>query len=650
LSESTWIFHNDTIGLLEPVGKLTLPSSREIYNAEIGRSLEIRGIVVQKPSDQIPELTISKYPVCPEIRVSRREEGNLPGVASFSIRVAGTSLKGHEFLVEDPVTRAADHILIGSIWYPFIAGSLEEIRRILASAGIAQSGRITLRQYFSLVHISDAQVPIRLNKEIDSSVPLDGSVPPSSCQIPAIRGTLYPYQRTGYQWLSMINSEDMGCILADEMGLGKTLQIICLLLTEKDEGGRKPSLIVAPATLLENWRRELEKFAPTITTLIHRGPVRTGFYRNLEQPDVVITSYETVLRDVVILRMVQWNVVVLDEAQAVKNPDAERTRAIKSLRRRVSIAVTGTPVENRLLDLWSLFDIVLPGHLGERGEFERNFSNSAEGATRLEPLISPVILRRRVGEVAADLPERIDIPLFLDFSQSHIQQYDEIRRGIWEECGPSASLTSLLRLRMFCCHPWLISRNSDSGIDPAAVSEKYQRLIEVLQEIFENNEKCLIFTSFIEMENILLEDLEIRFPGIFLDNIDGRVAVEMRQGIADEFNSFPGAGALILNPKAAGTGLNLTGATHVIHYNPEWNPATVDQASARAHRRGQTLPVTIHYFYLGQTIEEVMEIRLERKREISAGAVVGTTGEEDDYGDIVRALTITPFVEGECRK
>lgn len=638
MTKGKWIIDESVVRLADDNGKIILtPTSDEIYTAEFGYKTEIRGYSVTLPSKNIENLKFSKYPLDLEIWVIENEKEE--NIKAYSCYVAARKTD-KEILVSRPLSRTADHCVVGAEWYPFVRGALDEIRKIFNECGITGTGNISLRQYFFLLKENSDTITIRINPRTKLIFPPSESVSSAIDEnIPGFRGSLYPYQVTGYKWLRMIDKEDLGCILADEMGLGKTIQIICLILANTSEN-RKPALIIAPATLLENWYRELNRFAPGLSVTIHRGPERTGFYTDLSQYDITVTSYDTMIRDIAIFRMIRWDIVVLDEAQAIKTPEAMRTMASKSLVRRLSIAVTGTPVENSLTDLWSIFDFILPGFLGDKEEFERKYDDSKRSASELEPLVSPIILRRKVSEVAQDLPERIEIPQVLQFPPELKTEYETIRRNIILEYGPAAGLVSLIKLRMFCTHPFLI--NPGKG-NPAVMSPKYQRLIEILGEIVENEEKVLIFSSFTGMITLLMEDIPNHFPGIYTNQIDGRIPVEMRQGIVDEFNNYPGAGVLVLNPKAAGTGLNLTGANHVIHFNPEWNPAVEDQASARAYRRGQKRPVTIHRLIYLDTVEEIINERLERKRDIFQEVVVGTTGKADEYQDIARALEITPF-------
>ena len=612
---------------------LLIPSASEIFGAEFKSMHTIRDSVsVQRPSSELDSLSFSKFPLYLSIDVL---------VGKIPTCYVSASLLNDTTRVERVFEREADHIVLDETWYPFTKGCLDEIKKVLVSAGIHQTGKISLSQYLALLKTDSEFLTISFTDEASGeSFTFETDV--MSGPLPALNCILYPYQETGIRWLQMIASEGLGCILGDEMGLGKTLQIIALAVSEISLG-RTRILVIAPATLLENWRREILKFAPAVSTLVHRGADRTAFKAELLSAQAIITSYDTVVRDMPLFKAIDWDLVVLDEAQAIKNPEAKRSLSVKQLPRRCSVAVTGTPVENRLMDLWSIMDFVLPEYLGSRSEFERRFDNTPEDAEWLEPLVSPVMLRRRVLEVATDLPARIDVPQVLELGPAAASSYDELRRDIFDQYGATATLVSLTKLRMYCTHPNLVI---DPVSDPASVSPKYQRLIEILEEIFLYNEKVLVFSSYSDMIDLLLRDIKIRFTGIYSDWIDGRVSVPDRQPKVDRFSEAKGPGLLILNPRAAGTGLNITAANHVIHYNLEWNPAVEDQASARAYRRGQDKPVTVHRLYYAGTVEEVINDRVDRKRELVRSAIVGTVGEQNDYDDILKALTLSPTEGG----
>jgi SNF2 family DNA or RNA helicase len=345
--------------------------------------------------------------------------------------------------------------------------------------------------------------------------------------------------------------------------------------------------------------------------------------------------------------MINWSMLVCDEAQYIKNRDSLRARSVKKLRRSSAIAVTGTPVENRLTDLWSITDFVLPGYLGTAAEFEKRFEDDLHGATSLEQLASPIMLRRRVSEVAKDLPERIDIPQVIELEEDEAKAYEAMREEIAAQFGASATLVALTRLRMFCSHPWLVSGAPRTG-DPAGFS-KYARLVDILDEIFQAGEKAILFTAYTEMTDILVADIAARFA-VITGYIDGRLPIDERQPVIDRFSAETGPALLVLNPRAGGAGLNITAANPVIHYTLEWNPALEDQASARAYRRGQNRPVTVHRLFCGDTVEEVVDDRLARKRTLSEAAVVGVRGESDDYADILAALQRSPLAQRSPKK
>lgn len=528
----------------------------------------------------------------------------------------------------------ADHVMIDDTWYPFIPGAKNEIEDILTSIGLNSTGNIKLKQYFQLIK-SGSDLLIDVTGSIKDEISNYGEPDDKPT---GVKADLYPYQLNGWRWLRFMQKENIGGILADEMGLGKTLQIIAVLSSE-EKTIVVPSLIVAPTTLLENWRREFKKFVPQISTIIHHGPQRTGFPAELAEYDVVITSYDTVIRDSSLFSQIDWKMVVCDEAQAIKNPATKRSKAVKKIPRKAGFAVTGTPIENRLTDLWSIMDFSVPGFLGRQSEFEALYENQHDGASKLEILITPLILRRNVAEVAKDLPAKIIIPQVLELSPSEIEHYEQIREDTIKEFESNSSLVVLVRLRIFCTHPFLIE--DKPGADPALHSNKYARLVEIAEEIVANSAKMLVFTSYNKMNDIIREDFAKRF-GIYSNSIDGRTPTVDRQKIIDEFSSVKGAAVLVLNPIAAGAGLNITAANHVIHYNPEWNPAKEDQASARAYRRGQDRPVTIHRLLYANTVEEIIDDRLNRKRSLAGTAIVGVQGAEDDYDDIIKAIGKSP--------
>ena len=628
-----WILESPYLEI-EDNGTRVSVSADDIYSA----------IIEQTP--RWPDLTpgiegiaktieFSRYPAFVRCVLRDSDTGGLPSL-TFEIET-----QDNERLAVPNSILQHDHIVVNGHWYPLIIDSITEIQDLMKDAGIRTNDfkPSTLRGLLHVKAIASIEGPVR---DQTTSGPLIGSTYASSDDAypVGVNAKLYPYQVDGWKWLRFIIREHLGGLLADEMGLGKTLQIIAALRDCGDGQIYGPTLVVAPGSLLENWVREILKFAPQLKVLKHHGTFRSGRHVELPEYDIVVTSYDTVVRDLSLMKMVEWAAVILDEAQNIKNPSALRTKSVKQLTRRVGLAMTGTPVENRLSDLWSIMDFVMPNYLGTVDEFEKKFANDVDGASQLEPLISPLMLRRMVADVAMDLPERIDIPEVIELTEEEAAEYERIRLEISEKYGKSATIVSLIKLRQFCAHPELLE---DYALGSNAVSfSKFVRLRELLTEIFQNNEKAIVFTSFTKMADRIAE-VAHKELGVFSATLDGRLATDERQTLIDRFSAIIGPAVLILNPKAGGTGLNITAANHVIHYNLEWNPALEDQASARSFRRGQTRPVTVRRLFCAGTVEEVVDMRVERKREISGAAVVGVAGASEDYVDVLAALEKSPL-------
>lgn len=519
-----------------------------------------------------------------------------------------------------------------------LSSEIKIINEILKNQKITDIKNIGTAQYIKLLQEFNA-ASISFTDSVQDNIRTNSNI----STLKNLNATLYPYQENGFNWLCFMSCSGLGSVLADEMGLGKTLQIIALFDFLKNKNKQLHFLVVAPVSLLLNWKCEIEKFCPSLKTFVHHGSERSGNYKDLLPFDVVITSYSNVCSDLSMFNMVDWSLLVLDEAQNIKNPNSQRTKCVKMLKRKIGIAVTGTPFENHMTDIWSIVDFAIPSFLGTLKEFENEYDDSIEAAEQLEQFISPVMLRRRVKDVAQDLPERVDIPQAIEMTAEEAKLYENQRRKInsAQDLKP-ASLGEIQKLRMFCTHPTVYEKKYSLS-DPFELSNKYQRLCEILDEIISLNEKVIIFTSFNEMIRIMFSDLRLRFQ-IKTLFINGSIASDERQKIVDEFSAFNGSAILILNPHACGTGLNITAANHVIHYNLEWNPALEDQASARAYRRGQTKTVFIYRLFYSWTIEEVINERIERKRQLSNTAVVGTDGTEDT-ADLIKALSISPVTK-----
>ena len=291
----------------------------------------------------------------------------------------------------------------------------------------------------------------------------------------------------------------------------------------------------------------------------------------------------------------------------------------------------------------SIVDFVFPGYLGDLNSFNNSYFDSYESAKKMEQMITPIMIRRLVKDVAKDLPERIDIPQPIEMTHQEALLYEDERKQNIEESLKALSLDKIQKLRMFCTHPYVYNAELEN-IDPLLISQKYTRLCEIMEEIVMNNEKTIIFTSFNRMIDLMVKDLKYRF-GVPVLYLNGGVAVNERQTTVDEFSNIEGSAIIVCNPRVAGAGLNITAANHVIHYNLEWNPAIEDQASARAFRRGQEKTVFVHRLYYVNTIEEIMNERIQNKRYLSETAVIGNNGTEQDKKDLIKALSLSPYKE-----
>jgi superfamily II DNA or RNA helicase len=454
-----------------------------------------------------------------------------------------------------------------------------------------------------------------------------------------LNGTLRPYQQVGVRWLHLLSQLGLGACLADDMGLGKTIQVLSLLLMHRRESPaeRTPSLLVAPASLLSNWSAEIERFAPALKSVVaHPSALPPDQLRALnpesvKDADLIITSYGSLLR-LPWLAETNWNLAILDEAQAIKNPHAKQTRAAGNLRARARIALTGTPVENRLADLWSIFDFINPGLLGSAREFSSYSKRLAERPHNpygpLRELIRPYVLRRLKTDksVIADLPDKTEIKAYCHLSRKQAALYQQAVRELAEGLADADGmrrrgivLAFLLRFKQICNHPsqWL-----GDGAWNEADSGKLARLREIAEVLAARQEKALIFTQFREMTGPLAAFLGGIFgrPGLVLH---GETDVKKRRGLVRQFQDDESVPFFVLSVKAGGTGLNLTAASHVIHFDRWWNPAVENQATDRAFRIGQTKNVLVHKFVCRGTVEEKIDDLIESKKQLSKDLIEG---------------------------
>ncbi len=453
------------------------------------------------------------------------------------------------------------------------------------------------------------------------------------------KGTLRPYQELGLSWLAFHHHLGFGACLADDMGLGKTIQLLALLLWEREklkaETKGKPTLLVCPMSVVGNWHREAARFGPSLKVMIHHGTDRheeESFLRAYKKFDLIITTYHLVNRDQETLSKVNWHRIVLDEAQNIKNPAAQQTQAIHQLDSNHRIALTGTPVENKLSELWSIMEFLNPSYLGKLRDFQSRFATpiekqkNKERAELLRQLTRPFILRRLKSDqrIIKDLPEKIEMKVYCDLIEeqaaiykAYVQkQLDEIERadGIHRN---QLVLTTLMKLKQICNHPVHFLKD---GTEIHERSGKLMRLTEMLEEALDEGDKSLIFTQFTEMGKILVEYLSKQFGEEVLF-LHGGVDQPKRQAMVDRFQSPTGPRLFILTVKTGGTGLNLTAANHVFHYDRWWNPAVENQATDRAFRIGQTRNVQVHKLIAIGTLEDRIDMMIERKRELAENII-----------------------------
>ncbi len=451
---------------------------------------------------------------------------------------------------------------------------------------------------------------------------------------------LRPYQKEGVYWMRFLEAGGLCGILADEMGLGKTLQTLAWLSLERtreaDRG--KPALIVAPTSLLENWRRECGKFTPDRKCLVMSGASRHGRWDEIASSDIVITSYALLRRDQDRYAEMEFSAAVLDEAQHIKNHETQNAKAAKHIRASARLVLTGTPVENGVADIWSIMDFLMPGYLGAYGDFRANYelpiasgnAKCEEAQNRLHKRLRPFLMRRLKRDVAKDLPDKIQKVSFSALAPEQRKIYDALlavfrekfyklvaNKG-FDSCRMEV-LAILLRLRQICCHISLLPREMLGQTTPDSPSGKMEQFFDLLDEAMDGGHRMLVFSQFVGMLRVLRRELEAR--GIRYSYIDGET--KERVEACRAFNQDPSIPVFLISLKAGGTGLNLTGANMVVHFDPWWNPAVEDQATDRAHRIGQRRVVTAVKMIAEDTVEEKV-LELQKRKQALIQATVGT--------------------------
>ncbi|MCX6855740.1 MAG: SNF2-related protein [Verrucomicrobia bacterium] len=481
-------------------------------------------------------------------------------------------------------------------------------------------------------------------------------------QLGELGARLRPYQLLGVRWMDSLVQAGRGGVLGDEMGLGKTVQSIALvkmLIARRLPEDRKPVLIVCPKSLTGNWRAEFERFAPHLKVIISQGANRAAVLKTVDTQDVIITTYQLVVRDLEILKKSSWSLLLLDEASYIRNPDTDASKAIRSLPCNARLALTGTPVENSTRDLWAIYQFALPGYLGSRDNFKERFEQPIQGgmdtpagisaSERLKKLLRPYFLRRTKREVLKDLPEKIEQVLWCDPSPAQAEVYrrlleegrEEIKAARKRSGQGGAKMTMftvLLRLRQACCDLRLTGLQKDTlgDLEPDDLSGKWPMLLERLEAILEGGGKVLIFSQFVQFLKLVREALEGR--QISYAYLDG--SSNDREAQVKSFQTEKDRRVFLISLKAGGYGLNLTAADHVILLDPWWNPAVESQAIDRAHRIGQQRPVTVYRLIVRDSIEEkILELH-RHKRDLASdlleGSEISGRLSDDDLLDLIR--------------
>lgn len=549
-------------------------------------------------------------------------------------------------LMEEAVLRNEKYVFYQEQWVKIDSSVQQAAEKACELLGETGENTISAQQRNYILDIYENLTGVEYNEAI-----LTMQTPLSHYAFPdCFHATPYPHQIEGYQFLRTHHETQVGSLLADDMGLGKTIQVIALLAHLFQENQLATALLVMPKSLLDNWKKELNQFLPDAKNIyIHQGAQRYRSIVLIKRYDIVLTTYETLARDQTILGQLSWSCIICDEVQKIKNFQTVAANAVKGMNSKCRIALTGTPVENRLSELWSITDFVQPGLLGSyqsfRKIYEQPIQNGGEQAENLAQnlvdTLAPVFLRRTKDEVLADqLPTKSDYSITLPLDGASEKMYQLLIQQSQGEKG--MVLATIQRLIMLCSHPALVTHNGNGAQSLQQIIKQSPKLtwtMGKLKEIQSQNEKCIIFTKYKEMQGILRYAILDQF-GIDAPIINGEVTGN-RLAILDTFSQRPGFGVLILSPRAAGVGLTITAANHVIHYTREWNPAVENQATDRVYRIGQHRPVSVYYPTMVSSrflsAEEKLAQLLDEKRALMKRVVIPTNLELklEDFEEIL---------------
>ncbi|MCL6604059.1 MAG: DEAD/DEAH box helicase [Paenibacillus sp.] len=607
----------------------------------------------------------------------------LDSIIDFDWRVAIGDAELTEAEFNELAARNERIVRFRGQWITLDPALLAQIRR--AMEGMDKSQGLSFQDVLQLhllgnsdgdngdISEASAQDPARLRLEVELNSHLIQLIDQlgkqkewPNLEVPAtLQAELRTYQRQGYSWLTFLRRFGLGACLADDMGLGKTVQLIAYLLHIKENTAEHlsswPSLIICPTSVLGNWQKELTRFAPSLKVMLHYGSKRLdgGFFQGAAgQADVVLTSYATASLDQEMLKEFTWATVCLDEAQNIKNAQTKQSAAVRSFPAQHRIALTGTPIENRLSELWSIYDFITPGYLGSAKSFQDRFSNAIEKerderrTADLQRLVRPFMLRRKKKdpEIQLDLPEKNEMKTYVHLTAEQGVLYDQAVNSLLERMQKlegierkGAILGALTQLKQLCDHPMLLKKEPlpppGSTLDTEALitrSSKLERLMAMVKELREEGERCLIFTQYVGMGQMLQRVIqqELQEPVLYLNGSSSKTA---RDRMIEQFQFNAGSSSPELEPseqpnvfvlslKAGGVGLNLTAANHVFHFDRWWNPAVENQATDRAYRMGQTRDVQVHKFIALGTLEERIDEMLESKQQLSDNVISSSEG------------------------
>lgn len=603
----------------------------------------------------------------------------LDSLIDFDWRVAigDTDLTEAEFT--ELVARNERLVRFRGKWVTLDPALLTQIRKVMASVDSSQGLSFQDVLQLHLLGSSDdagsdateqspenearIQLEVELNQHLLKLMSRLGQ----QAELPALavpdglQANLRTYQQDGYAWLAFLRRFGLGACLADDMGLGKTVQLIAYLmhLKETDKGEKLPSLIICPTSVLGNWQKEISRFAPSLKVMLHYGSGRLegeAFHAAAAHADVILTSYATSTLDQELLKGCTWAAICLDEAQNIKNAQTKQSAAVRSFSAKHRIALTGTPIENRLSELWSIYDFINPGFLGSSHGFQKRFSHAiekehdAQRTADLQKLVKPFMLRRKKKDPAIqlDLPDKNEMKTYIHLTAEQGALYNQTVNQLMDRMQKlegierkGAILSAIMQLKQICDHPMLltkepipeISADAASGVDAESItnrSSKLERLLAMVKELRDEGERCLIFTQYIGMGQLLQLVLaqELQEPVLYLNGSTSKLA---RDRMIEKFqsSSLPAAeqpNVFILSIKAGGVGLNLTAANHVFHFDRWWNPAVENQATDRAYRMGQTRDVQVHKFISLGTLEERIDEMLDNKFQLSENVISSSEG------------------------